>query len=140
MLSGQERFFAAEMVREGLTPPVRWCAPSFSQWCAPLPLQVREAIFGQYQQEVPYSCEVVVTSFKEADAVIRVQADIHVAAESQKGIVIGKGGKALKAVGTKARTAMEAFFGKKVFLESRVKVSKSWRDDKRALTSFGYLD
>ena len=114
MLSGQERFFAAEMVRE--------------------------AIFGQYQQEVPYSCEVVVTSFKEADAVIRVQADIHVAAESQKGIVIGKGGKALKAVGTKARTAMEAFFGKKVFLESRVKVSKSWRDDKRALTSFGYLD
>ena len=114
VLSGQERFFAAEMVRE--------------------------AIFGQYQQEVPYSCEVVVTSFKEADAVIRVQADIHVAAESQKGIVIGKGGKALKAVGTKARTAMEAFFGKKVFLESRVKVSKSWRDDKRALTSFGYLD
>jgi len=108
-----ERFFAAEMMRE--------------------------AIFGHYQQEIPYSCEVAVTAFKEGDKLIRITAEIYVAENSQKGIVIGKGGKALKAVGTKARARMESFFGKQVFLETRVKVSKSWRNDESALTSFGYL-
>lgn len=108
-----EKFFAAEMMRE--------------------------AIFGHYSQEIPYSCEVAVTGFKESDELIKISCEIYVAADSQKGIVIGKGGKALKAVGTKARARMESFFGKKVFLETRVKVSKSWRNDESALTSFGYL-
>ena len=108
-----EKFFAAEMMRE--------------------------AIFGHYSQEIPYSCEVAVTSFKEGDEMIKISCEIYCAADSQKGIIIGKGGKALKAVGTKARGRMEAFFGKKVFLETRVKVSKSWRNDESALADFGYL-
>ena len=72
-------------------------------------------------------------------ALTLTRCEIYCAAESQKGILIGKGGKALKAVGTKARGRMEAFFGKKVFLETRVKVSKSWRNDESALSDFGYL-
>ena len=82
---------------------------------------------------------MAVTSFKEKDEIIKITCEIYCAADSQKGILIGKGGKALKAVGTKARGRMEAFFGKKVFLETRVKVSKSWRNDEAALADFGYL-
>ena len=87
----------------------------------------------------PNPKQVAVTSFKEKDEIIKITCEIYCAADSQKGILIGKGGKALKAVGTKARGRMEAFFGKKVFLETRVKVSKSWRNDEAALADFGYL-
>jgi GTP-binding protein Era len=101
---------------------------------------LREAIFRQYRQEVPYSCEVVVDAFKEDDERIKISANLYVSHDSQKGIIIGKGGAALKAVGTDARKAMEEFFEKKVRLETRVKVSSSWRQDEQALRQFGYLD
>ena len=101
---------------------------------------LREAIFRQYRQEVPYSCEVVVDAFKEDDERIKISANLYVSHDSQKGIIIGKGGAALKAVGTDARKSMEEFFEKKVRLETRVKVSSSWRQDEQALRQFGYLD
>mmetsp|Transcript_47236 Transcript_47236/g.100822 ORF Transcript_47236/g.100822 Transcript_47236/m.100822 type:complete len:352 (-) Transcript_47236:242-1297(-) len=108
-----ERFFASEMVRE--------------------------AIMTGYRHEVPYSCEVRITSFKELDEIIRITCEIYVAHESQKGIIIGNKGAALKAVGTRARKALEEFFVKKVYLETRVKVRKGWREDESALKDFGYL-
>lgn len=99
---------------------------------------VREKIFLYYQQEIPYSCEVVVNEFKESDDLIRILGTIFVERESQKGIIIGKGGHALKKVSTLARRDLEQFFGKKIFLRLEVKVSDDWRDDDRALRSFGY--
>jgi len=100
---------------------------------------LREAIFGAYRHEVPYSCEVVTTAFKESDTIIRISCLIYVAQESQKGILIGKKGAALKAVGTRARKSMEEFFAKQVYLETRIKVRKSWREDEASLREFGYL-
>ena len=79
---------------------------------------LREAIFEHYSEEIPYSCECVIEAFKEAETTIRLRADIFVSHESQKGIVIGKGGAALKKVGTRARKRMEAFFDKKIYLET----------------------
>ena len=101
---------------------------------------IREKILLHYHQEIPYSVEVVVTAFKE-DAVknlVRINATIFVGRESQKNIMIGKGGSAIKRVGTDARKAMETFLEKKVYLELFVKVKKNWRDDDRMLKSFGY--
>ena len=100
---------------------------------------IREKIFLHYKQEIPYSCEVVVESFKEEETIIRMSAVIYVERSSQKGIVIGKAGSSLKEVGTAARLEMEAFFQKKVHLELFVKVEKDWRKDQYKLNKFGYL-
>ena len=99
---------------------------------------IREKILLNYQKEVPYSVEVVVESFKEEETIIRIGAIINVARETQKGIIIGHQGKALKKVGTQARKDLEVFFGKKVFLELFVKVIKNWRDNEQDLKRFGY--
>ncbi len=99
---------------------------------------IREKIFLNYQQEIPYSSEVVVTSFKEAEDIIRIEAEIFVERDSQKGILIGKKAEAIKKVGVAARKDMEAFFGKKIHLETFVKVEKNWRSDDRKLKRFGY--
>ena len=100
---------------------------------------VREKILLVYQQEVPYSTEVVVTSFKESDDIIRILADILVERDSQKPIIIGKGGASIKKTGILAREDMEKFFNKKVYLELFVKVKENWRNDKNFLKHFGYL-
>ena len=99
---------------------------------------IREKIFLNYQQEIPYSSEVVVMSFKEEESIIRIEAEIFVERESQKGILIGKKAEAIKKVGTQARKDMEQFFGKKIHLETFVKVEKDWRKDDRKLKRFGY--
>ncbi|MEM6644229.1 MAG: GTPase Era [Bacteroidota bacterium] len=99
---------------------------------------IREKIFLNYQQEIPYSTEVVVTSFKEEEKIIRIAAEIFVERESQKGIIIGKKASAIRKVGILAREALEDFFGKKIHLETFVKVEKDWRKDERKLTRFGY--
>lgn len=100
---------------------------------------LREKIFLNYEQEIPYSCEVAVTSFKDEPDILRISAEIYVERDSQKGILIGRGGASLKKAGTEARKDMEAFFGKKVFLETRVKVAGDWRKQKEKLRKFGYL-
>lgn len=100
---------------------------------------IREKIFLYYDQEIPYSTETVITSFKETETIIRIQAEIIVERDSQKGILIGKGGKSLKKVGVEARKDMEAFFGKQVHLEQFVKVEKDWRKQERQLSRFGYI-
>jgi len=99
---------------------------------------IREKILLTYQKEVPYSVEVTIDSFKEEETIIRIAATIHVARESQKGILIGHKGEKLKRVGIAARKEGEAFFGKQIYLELFVKVSKDWRDDARKLKHFGY--
>jgi GTP-binding protein Era len=99
---------------------------------------IREKILLHYKKEIPYSVEVVVTAFKEEPTIIKIAAEIMVARESQKGIIIGHQGKMLKRVGTEARKDMEEFFQKKVFLEVFVKVNKDWRDDPKQLKRFGY--
>lgn len=109
-----ERFFASEMIRE--------------------------KIFTNYDQEIPYSAEVGIESFKEEETIIRIRATIYVERDSQKGILIGKGGSSLKKVGTEARQSMESFFGKKIFLETHVKVADNWRKQKLKLKHFGYLE
>ncbi|WP_088339547.1 GTPase Era [Robiginitalea sediminis] len=99
---------------------------------------IREKILQQYKKEVPYAVEVVTESFIEEEDLIRIGAVINVERETQKGILIGHKGSALKRVGTEARKDMEAFFGKQVFLELFVKVSKNWRSNERQLRRFGY--
>lgn len=99
---------------------------------------IREKIFIHYQQEIPYSSEVVVTSFKEEEKIIYIDAEIYVERDSQKGIIIGKKAESIKRVGMEARKDMEAFFGKKVHLQTFVKVEKDWRKDDRKLSRFGY--
>ena len=99
---------------------------------------VREKILLYYSKEIPYSVEVRVESFKETDNLIRIGAVIYVERESQKGIIIGHQGVALKKVSTESRKALEKFFGKNVYLEIFVKVDKDWRNSKRELDNFGY--
>jgi GTPase len=99
---------------------------------------IREQIFLHYKKEIPYSCEVVVSTFKEEENIIRIQTEIYVARESQKGIVIGHKGEALKRVGVGARKTLEQFFQKQIHLEMFVKVKKDWKDDDRMLKMFGY--
>jgi GTP-binding protein Era len=101
---------------------------------------IREKIFLNYSEEIPYSCEVKINSFKDQEDIIRISAEIYVERDSQKGIVIGKGGSSLKKVGTEARKDMEAFFGKKIFLETHVRVADNWRKEKNKLRQFGYLE
>ncbi|MCK5068037.1 MAG: GTPase Era [Bacteroidales bacterium] len=99
---------------------------------------IREKILLHYKQEIPYAVEVEIESFKEDSKLIRISALIYVERESQKGILIGNEGKALKRVGRESRLDMEAFFQKKVFLELRVKVKKEWRNNERFIKNFGY--
>lgn len=101
---------------------------------------LREKIFLHLSQEVPYSTEVVVTQFKVEGDLLRISAEIYVERSSQKAIVIGKNGSMLKKLGTEARKDLEAFFGKKVFLETHVKVADNWRRQKDKLKRFGYFD
>lgn len=101
---------------------------------------IREKIFLNYEEEIPYSCEVAINSFKDEEMILRISAEIYVERDSQKGILIGKGGSSLKKVGIEARKDMEAFFGKQVFLETHVKVADDWRKQKNRLRQFGYLD
>ncbi len=101
---------------------------------------IREKIFLNYEQEIPYSTEVSIGSFKEEDDIIRISATIYVERDSQKGIIIGKAASAIKKVGVEARKDMEIFFAKKVFLETHVKVADNWRKQTFKLKQFGYLE
>jgi GTP-binding protein Era len=99
---------------------------------------IREKIFLNYKKEVPYSCEVVITEFKEKEDIIVIRAEIMVERTSQRAIIIGHQGESIKRVGILSREEMEKFFGKKVFLEQFVKVEPDWRYKTRALDRFGY--
>ncbi len=101
---------------------------------------IREKILLYYDKEVPYSVEVAIESYVEGPTLDRIGAVIYVARASQKGIIIGHKGEKLKRVGTAARKDLEAFLGKKVFLELFVKVADGWRDNEGALRRFGYED
>ena len=100
--------------------------------------KIREKILMNYKKEIPYSVEIEVEEFFDEEDIIKIRAIIFVARESQKGIIIGYKGRALKKVGTLARRDMEAFFLKKIFLDLYVKVNKDWRDDDKQLKRFGY--
>ncbi len=99
---------------------------------------IREKVLALYKQEIPYSTQVVVNSYVEEPEIVKIQADVIVMRESQKGIIIGKGGGALRQLGTEARKAIEKFCGSKVFLDLKVKVDPDWRDDKDKLKGYGY--
>ena len=99
---------------------------------------IREKILLYYDKEIPYSVEVKVESFKETDQNIHINATIYVERDSQKGIIIGHQGVALKKVSTEARKTLEKFFDKKVYLETFVKVDKDWRSSQKELNNFGY--
>jgi GTPase len=99
---------------------------------------IREKILLYYDKEIPYAVEVRVERFKEDDTRIHINAVIYVERDSQKGIIIGHQGVALKKVNTESRKALEKFFGKKIFLETFVKVDKDWRSSQRELDAFGY--
>lgn len=99
---------------------------------------MREKILLYYDKEIPYSVEVVVEQFKETEKQIHINVVIYVERDSQKGIIIGKQGRALKKVATEARKDIEKFFGKTVFLETFVKVDKDWRNSDKELKNFGY--
>ncbi len=101
---------------------------------------IREKILLNYDKEVPYSAEVIVEKFEEKENSIHIMAVIYVERDSQKGILIGKGGSMLKRVGTEARKDIEKFFGKNVFLELFVKVEPNWRNRENKLRSFGYIE
>ena len=100
--------------------------------------KLREKILLYYDKEIPYSVEVQTEEFKEEESIIKIRSLILVERESQKGIIIGHKGVALKKIGTKARIDLEKFFGKKVFIELHVKVSKNWRSNLNQLKKFGY--
>ncbi len=99
---------------------------------------IREKVLMNYDKEVPYSVEIEVEEYKDEPKILRIMAVIHVERTSQKGIIIGHKGAALKKVGTEARMDIEAFFGKKVFLQLYVKVAKDWRSKDSQLKNFGY--
>jgi GTP-binding protein era len=99
---------------------------------------IREKILLYYDKEIPYACEVVVEEFKEAEKNIRIRALIYVERDSQKGIIIGHKGVAIKKVMTEARKTLEKFFQKSIFLEVFVKVDKDWRQNDRRLEAYGY--
>lgn len=99
---------------------------------------IREQVLQHYRQEIPYSTQVVVTTFKEDEEPVRIEADVIVMRESQKGIIIGPGGSALRTLGTGSRKAMEKWLGRKVFLRFHVKVDPDWRSDDNKLKRYGY--
>mgnify|MGYP005847947297 FL=1 len=100
--------------------------------------KIREKILMHYKKEIPYSVEVETESFEESDSIIRIRSIIMVERESQKAIILGHKGSAIKRVGTEARKDLEWFFDKKIHLETYVKVNKNWRNDDRQLKRFGY--
>ncbi len=103
---------------------------------------IREKILTQYKQEIPYSCEVIVSRFKEEEKngspLLMIYADIYVDRKSQKPIIIGKGGEAIKKLGIASRISIEAFFDKHIYLDLNVKIKENWRNDERVLKHFGY--
>ena len=99
---------------------------------------IREKIFETYDKELPYSCEVEVQSYKDEETIVKIEANILVIRESQKGIVIGHQGKKIKHVGISARKDIQRFVDKKVHLDLRVKVEKDWRNQDRSLDNYGY--
>jgi len=99
---------------------------------------IRESILENYQKEIPYSVQVEIESYKEEENIVRIAAVIYVARKSQKGIIIGHKGEMLKKVGTESRLKIEEFIGKKVFLETHVKVDEDWRNKDRSLKAYGY--
>lgn len=99
---------------------------------------IREKIFELYGEEIPYQTTVLVTEFKEKTTLIKIAADIVVQRETQKGIILGEGGRMIKKLGTEARTSIEQFLGAKIFLELFVKVKPKWRDDEWRLKEYGY--
>lgn len=99
---------------------------------------IREKIFYLYQDEIPYHAAVLVTEFKEKHTLVKIGADIILQRETQKGIVLGEGGKMIKELGTQARRDIEQFLGRKVFLELFVKVRPKWRDNELQLKEYGY--
>jgi GTP-binding protein Era len=100
---------------------------------------IREKIFLQYQEEIPYSCEVAIEAFEETESIARIRAEIHVLRDSQKPILIGKGGESIKRLGITARKDIEKFLGKHIHLDLYVRVSENWRDKPLYLRQFGYL-
>ncbi|MDE7154389.1 MAG: GTPase Era [Muribaculaceae bacterium] len=101
---------------------------------------IREKILLNYDKEIPYSVETVVEKFEESETAIHIMAVIYVERDSQKGIIIGRGGSMLKKVGIEARKDIEKFFGKRVYLEMFVKVERDWRNRENKLKSFGYIE
>lgn len=101
---------------------------------------IREKILLYYDKEIPYAVEVVVEQFKESEKSIHINAVIYVERESQKGIIIGHNGVALKKVSTEARKTLEKFFDKSIYLEIFVKVDKDWRNSNKRLEAYGYKD
>ena len=101
---------------------------------------IREKLLLNYDKEIPYSTEVLVEKFEEKENSIHIMSVIYVERDSQKGIIIGKGGEKIKKVGIEARADIEKFFGKKVFLEMFVKVEKDWRNRENKLRAFGYIE
>jgi len=99
---------------------------------------IREQIMTAYQEEVPYNVEVVIESFKDHPTILKIEATIYVMRDSQKAILIGKGGSKLKMIGSRSRHTMEKFWKKQVFLHTFVKVKENWRNDEGLLKQFGY--
>ena len=100
---------------------------------------IREKIFLLFGEEIPYSCEVIIDAFKEDENITRIEATIYVSRESQKAIILGKQGKAIKKLGMAARKEIEAFLDQHIFLGLTVKVEKNWRENERLLKRFGYM-
>jgi GTP-binding protein Era len=101
---------------------------------------LREKIMMRYKEEIPYSVQVEIVEFKDEEKILRISAEIYVLRDSQRQIMIGKGGIALKNTGIAARRDMERFFGKHVFLQTFVRVKENWRDNDRILKQFGYKE
>ena len=101
---------------------------------------IREKLLLNYDKEIPYSTEVLVEKFEEKERAIHIMAVIYVERDSQKGILIGKGGEKIKRVGIEAREDLERFFDKKIYLELFVKVEKDWRNRENKLRAFGYIE
>ena len=97
-----------------------------------------QKILKHYKKEIPYSVQIEVEEFFEEEDIIRIRAIIYVLRERQRGIIIGHKGQGIKRIGTEARRELERFLGKKIFLETPVKVKKNWRNDNRELKKFGY--
>ena len=143
-VSAQERFnldSVLEAVKERLPECPPWCdKDAFTDtnlrfFASEI---IREKILLNYKEEIPYSCEVEIESFKEGEERYDISAVIYVMRDSQKGIIIGKKGAALKRTGTQARIEMEDFFQKKVFLSIYVKTDPDWRENRKELRKFGY--
>lgn len=143
-ISAKERF-GVEMLFEGIKNALPECPPFFDKdQLTDKPARffvdeiIREKILLNYDKEIPYSVEVEVEEFHEEEQIIRIGAVIYVERDSQKGIIIGKGGAALKKVGTQARKDIEEFFQKQVYLQLFVKVDKDWRSSQSRLRHYGY--